>query len=440
MRLFVTLSIISLSIMTMSCKKEESIGREVQVGNNDISLLTNSSIHITASTVKAKAERTDERFSGMLGAYIDPIFGSNIITYNTQFNLDEEGFSFPTDAIFDSAFVSFRLTGGYREKDIDEKARTQMHFEVHELTEVLDISEIYYSDRVAQTDPTIIGEYNGPVGLYDSVHVNGEAQPAQIRIPLNATWGEKILTADASNFLTNENFVSFMNGFCIKPIQANDPNGSGAIFYFNPLSAFTGVTIHYHTSTDTTKFSFVSNSLTANYMNFEHDYSSSTVGGVIGDTNVGSDILYLQSTIGTDIEIELKEIAAQFAQNSKIINIAELYIPVDTNQAFYPLDKLSVSRKMESGTAEFLPDQVETGNRVIDGNLNADSSYYRFLITQYVQEVIQSYTPGSNKSEKLLISPFGNNILANRSVITGPRPKDANANRMKIVITYTPLN
>ena len=175
-------------------------------------------------------------------------------------------------------------------------------------------------------------------------------------------------------------------------------------------------------------------------MNFQHDYSTAPIGSILDDTAAGSDKLYLQSTIGTDIELELKEIAAAFAENPKVINIAELFIPVDTNQPYYPLNKLSVSRYLEDGTAEFLPDQIQTGDRIIDGSLNSDSLYYRFLITQYVQEIIHNYVPGSEKSETLLISPFGNNTLANRSVISGPRPTDPDANRMKIVVTYTPLN
>ena len=95
MRIIFIAVLFCLSIFTISCKKAEDIGREVQVGNNDILLLTNDSLHITASTKIAAPERTDERFEGMLGAYIDPVFGPSVISYHSQFNLDEEGFVFP---------------------------------------------------------------------------------------------------------------------------------------------------------------------------------------------------------------------------------------------------------------------------------------------------------------------------------------------------------
>ena len=440
MKLPIVIISIILVLFSTSCRKGELIGREVQVGNNDILLVTSDSFHISGLTKEAQPERTDERFEGMLGAYIDPLFGTNVISYHSQYNLEQEGFVFPSDAVFDSAFISFRLNGGYREKDLPAETRSFVHFQVFELAEDLNTSEIYYSNHSAKIQPSIVGEYIGPLGLFDSVFVDGVAQPPQIRIPLTQAWGEKMITADSSNYVSNESFVSFMKGLSIRPIQTNDLNSNGAIFYFNPLSGFTGITIHYHTPTDTTKFSFITSSLTANFMTFEHDYASAPIGAILDDTAAGSQEMYLQSTIGTDIELELKDIASQFAANPKVINIAELFIPVDTAQEYYPLSKLSVSRKLEDGTAEFLPDQVQTGDRIIDGTLNTDGAYYRFLITQYVQEIIHNYVPGSNKSEKLLISPFGNNTLANRSVISGPRPNGANTNRMKIVITYTPLN
>ena len=440
MKLNITIVIAFLVLLGTSCRKEELIGREVQVGDNDILLTTTDSFHISARTIQAKKERTDERFVGMLGAYTDPLFGTSVISYISQYHLEEEGFAFPSNAVFDSAFVSFRLSGGYREKNIDPKGRSLMHFQVYQLAQEINQSDIYYSDQKVKTMPNIIGEFKGPVGLFDTITVGETKQPPQIRIKMDRAWGESMITADTTNYATNESFVQFMNGLAIKPVQTNSVGSNGAIFYFNPISSFTNVTIHYHTPTDTTKFSFVATSETANFMTFDHDYSNAAIAPVLNDTAAGSEKLYIQASIGTDIQIELKDIVAKFGANPKIINIAELFIPVDTNQPYNPLGKLSLSRKLENGTAEFLPDQIQTGAREIDGTFNADSSYYRFLITQYVQEIIHNYQPGDQKSEILLLSAFGNNIIANRSVVTGPRPNSPDADKMRIVITYTPLN
>lgn len=439
MRIALVICSVFLTLLGTSCRKGEIIGREVQVGDNDVLLLTTDSFHISARSIEAERERTDERFVGMLGAYKDPTFGASVISYISQYNLEQEGFVFPSDAVFDSAFVSFRLTGGYREKDLDSKTKSLMHFQVFELAEDILLDNIYYSDEKTKVKPNLIGEFNGYVGLFDSVYVSGVAQPPQIRIKLDDMWGENLMTADSANFKTNGAFVQYMKGLKIMPIQTNQTNSNGAIFYFNPLNSFTNITLHYHTNNDTTKFSFITSSSTANYATYDHDYANSSIASVLNDTAAGSNKLYLQATIGTDIQIELKDIAAKFAQNPKIINLAELYIPVDTNEPYYPLEKLSVSRKLENGTAEFLPDQVETGDRVIDGAFDAKKSRYRFRITQYVQEIIKNYTPGSNQSEILLISPFGNNTLANRSVVNGPRPNSPDTDKLKIVITYTPL-
>ena len=440
MRLTTAFVFAFLIIIGTSCRKGELIGREVQVGDNDILLLTSDSFHISAQTVLAKRERTDERFEGMMGAYADPIFGSSIISYVSQYHLEQEGFAFPTDAVFDSAFVSFRLTGGYREKDLPAEKKSFMHFQVYELAMDITSDEIYYSDENVKYKPNVVGEFIGNVSLFDSTYVNGAPQPPQIRIRMDDAWGQAMMVTDSANYESNDAFVSFMKGLIIKPIQTNQVGSNGSIFYFNPLSSFTNVTVHYHTADDTTKFSFITSTQTANFTTFTHDYANSAIGPALEDTASGSNQLYLQATIGTDIQIEMKDIIAKFASNPKVINIAELYLPVDTSQVYYPLVKLSVSRKLENGTAEFLPDQVQTGDRVIDGGFDADSARYRFLITQYVQEIIHNYNAGDDKSEILLISPFGNNTLANRSVINGPRPSSPDAEKLKIVITYTPLN
>jgi len=439
MRLPLFILTIILAFTSISCRKGELIGREVQVGDNDILLKTTDSFHISSRTIQAVRERTDERFEGMMGAYMDPIFGPSVINFYSQFHLQEEGFVFPSDAIFDSAFVSYRLTGGYREKNIDPETRSFMHFKVYEISQDLYLDSIYFSNQKVRVNPTMIGEFEGLVGLFDSVWVGGNPEPSQIRIKLNDSWGQRMITADSTIFESNESFTQYMKGIAVLPVQTQEASSNGTIYYFNPLSGFTGVTIHYHTATDTTRFEFITNSQTAYFTTFEHSYDMAPVGTVLDDTAKGSEQLYIQASIGTDIQIELKDIVSVFGANPKIINLAELYIPVDTTQVYHPVAKLSVSRKLENGSAEFLPDQVQTGNRDIDGFYNADSAYYRFRITQYVQEIIHSYVPGDQKSEILLISAFGNNTLANRSVLWGPRPTDPNARKMQIKITYTPL-
>lgn len=440
MRIPLTIIFVILAIISSSCRKGELIGREVQVGDSDILLLTTDSFHISARTIEAEPERTDELFEGMLGAYTDPIFGTTVISYVSQYHLEQEGFVFPSDAIFDSAFVSFRLTGGYRETDIDGAVRALVHFQVYELAQDIAQEDIYRSNEAVKVQPQIVGEYEGLIGMFDTIYVGDDPQPSQIRIKMNDAWGEKIINADSINYVSDESFKSFMKGLAILPIQTNEANSNGAIFYFNPLSTFTKVTVHYHTPTDTTQFSFVPDDLTANFMTFKHDYSNAPIQSVLDDTASGSNQLFLQATIGTDVQIELKDIVSKFGASPKVINYAELFIPVDTTQPYTPIAKLSVSRKLENGTAEFLPDQIQSGTRVIDGTFDADSARYRFLITQYVQEIIHNYTPGDVKSEILLLSAFGNNTLSNRSVVNGPRPNDPAADKMKIVITYTPLN
>lgn len=433
----------ALSVAFIGCRKGEEIGREVQVGDNDILLVTTDSFHISASTVNSEPERTDERFEAMTGAYEDPIFGSSILSFVTQYHLEQEGFSFgtPDSVIFDSAFVSYRITGGYRTLDYTSDDYFPAHFKIYELNEDLSLDDTYFSDKEIITKSQVIGEFNDQMNLSDSVYLEIGQQPAQIRIKLDDNWAKQLMFSNPDVFASNESFTAHMKGLAIVPEIIPGAGEQSAIIYFAPVSSYTCITLHYHTSTDTVSFKFETDESTASFSNFGHDYDAAPVGTVINDTAAGAETLYLQSTIGTDAIIELTDLIDLLGPEPKIINLAQIIIPADTSSRYPLLDKLSLKRVLDDGSYEALLDQAEPSPRNIDGTFYAGTSEYKFLITRYLQEIVQTYNPNTPSSkEKLIISPFGNNLVANRSVLVGPRPNGIDVPKMKLIISYTPLN
>lgn len=426
-----------------SCRRDEQIGREVQVGDNDILLITTDSFHISASTVVSDPERTDERFEAMTGAYEDPIWGPSVLSFATQYHLEQEGFSFgsPDTVVFDSAFVSYRITGGYRTLDYTSDDYFPAHFKVYELDEDLALDDQYFSDKEIIKKGTVIGEFNQDMNLSDSLFLANGQQPAQLRIKLDDNWAKQLMFSNPSVFESNENFVNHMKGLVVIPEIIPGSGDKSAVVYFSPVSSYTCITLHYHTPTDTISYRFETDETVASYMNFGHDYDNAPVGSIINDTATGSETLYLQATIGTDMIIELTDLIDILGPEPKIINLANLIIPADTNTRYPLLDKLSIKSVLDDGSYEALLDQAEPAPRNIDGNYYASENEYRFLITRYIQEIVQTYDPNTPSSkEKLIISPFGNNLVANRSVVNGPRPSGVDAPKMRLIISYTPLN
>jgi hypothetical protein len=432
----------ALSIAFIGCRKGEEIGREVQVGDNDILLLTTDSFHISASTVLSEPERTDERFEAMIGAYEDPVFGPSILSFTSQYHLEQPGFSFgsPDTVVFDSAFVSYRITGGYRTINYTSDDYFQAHFKVYELNEDLLLDDSYFSDKEIITKSQVIGEFNGLMNLNDSLYLEQGQQPAQVRIRLDDNWAKQLMFSNPSVFTSNETFVQHMKGLALIPELIPGAGDQSAIVYFAPVSSYTCITLHYHTPNDTVLYRFETDVNTASFSNFKHDYPNAPVGAALNDTAVGAQTLFLQSTIGTDAIIDLTDLLDQLGPDPKIINLANIIIPVDTSTEYPVLNKLSLKRVLDDGSFAALLDQAEPEPRNIDGSYYSADAEYRFQVTRYIQNLIQTYDPNSpSNKEKLIISPFGANVLANRSIITGPRPNDPDAPKMKLIISYTPL-
>lgn len=428
----------------VSCRREEQIGREVQVGDNDILLVTTDSFHISASTVISEPERTDERFEAMTGAYEDPIWGPSVLSFATQYHLEQEGFSFgsPDTVFFDSAFVSYRIRGGYRTLDYTSDDYFPVHFKVYELAEDLALDDQYFSDKEVVKKASVIGELNQEINLSDSLYLANGRQPAQLRIKLDDNWAKQLMFSNPSVFESNEAFVQHMKGLALVPQVVPNSGDKSGIIYFAPVSSYTCITLHYHTPTDTITYRLETEENVASFMNFTHDYENAPVGALLNDTAAGAETLYLQSTIGTDVIIELSNLVELLGAEPKIINLAQIVIPIaDTSSGYPVLDKLSLKALLEDGSYEALLDQAEPEPRNIDGNYYSDQLEYRFTVTRYIQEIVQTYDPSSVSSiEKLIISPFGNNLVANRSIISGPRPSGIDAPKMRLIISYTPLN
>ncbi len=432
-----------LVLVTGSCRKDENLGREIQPNEGNIFLHVTDSFTMKAATIQALPDRTDERILGLIGTYNDPVFGKNSATFFTQLDLTTKQVDFgdPNSIVIDSMVLALRLVGLYRKKGKDAEIRELVNLKVYELAEDLYLDSTYSSASIVKTKPKVIGSYNGPVSVVENIQIGEDLVPPHIRIQMDMEWAKKIMFAGEEVYRTNENFKEFLKGIKIEPAD-NGVVGEGAIFYFDPLSSVTGMSVFYHYKNNdsiTQRYDYQINANSAYFAKYDHDYQNTVAGQAFNDTTIANEVLYLQSMFGVHVVLELHDLIQALGEEPKVINFAELIIPVDTTQEFAMPEQITLKRLLENGTTELLPDQLEIFPRDLDGKYNSEEKHYRFKITQYIEERLRLYDPQDPRTEVLIITPVGNDVSADRAVLNGLNPSDPNKKKIRLIVSYTPI-
>ncbi|PIY06515.1 MAG: hypothetical protein COZ21_02745, partial [Bacteroidetes bacterium CG_4_10_14_3_um_filter_31_20] len=178
------------------------------------------------------------------------------------------------------------------------------------------------------------------------------------------------------------------------------------------------------------KFDFLINSSCARVNLFEHDYTTSTINSIIGDSLASDSLIYMQAMSGLMSKIKIPYLASLKNDSTIAIVRAELIIPVDNYDAtFYktPTKLLLVSYN-SSGTYSFLPDYL-VNSSYFGGTYYSGDNTYRFNISRYVQQLVDN----SITNYGLALFVNDNRVSANRVILRGPKCKN---NGMRLSITY----
>jgi len=295
-----------------------------------------------------------------------------------------------------------------------------LNIKVYELSDDLYPDSTYYSNQYKNV-ASEIASYTFVPAINDSVMVDTVKMKPHLRIPLSATFGQKLLNAGGTSDLeNNDNFLQFMKGlFVAMDSTQTFAQGTGAIVSFDLLSAISGLTLYY-TNTDSAKqyqYTFVVNSECAKYNVFKHDYTGSEVEQAFNQPGIFDTAYnYLQGGAGLQVKINFPFIESLKNQNI-LINKVELVIPVEnTKIGSYPVpDKITVSKLNENGDLEYLPDFLE-GPTYFGGEYDEINQEYVLNISRHVQELIN----GKEQDYGLLVKVSGTSIYPNRVVLGAP--------------------
>jgi hypothetical protein len=421
------------SFFLTSCKK---INEATELGSDLIPPIDNINTFDTTLSVEAVnllfPESQDTTTSGVL-EYLgsinsDPLFGKSEGRLYFDLMPDtniRKPFPFAKDSLL--GLDSVVLILGYNNLFGDSTKPQQV--QVFEIPSTQ--SFLYTEDYKINKNPiTTLGPSISPVktfipsGLNDSVFARDERTANQLRIPLNNSFGQRLLNQDATGaYDSRKTFKNFFNGFAVVPQNNGTAN---ALIGFDLTKTKLAFYVRYKNSgkidTSTINFKLSDSTAIANYI--MRDYAGAEIATAVAGTTPDN-LIYIQSAPGSFAKINIPGL---FGLSNRVVHLAELTMEQVTDplaNIFQPpfylyLDALDAVknryRTIPFDVSLTLTDTV-TYNSYSFANPNqfgmvgvrergpaTDSVYkWRFNLTRYVQHIANGTEPAQ---ELRLYSPF----------------------------------
>jgi hypothetical protein len=488
---FIKLDLLTLLIglfLLSSCKDANTIGFELDP-SLAIKGTLNNTVAVKSITVKDDETSTVGQSRQPLG-YIngDPIFGNTEAGLAFAVSLPSNGYSFGSNPTIDSAVlvlpysrVTDPVTGKIVNEFYGDTSTSVYSFRVHQLKDDITLQNNFQSNREFAVETPLVGAFAGkimpntPVRVTDIVVGKPDTSRnivPEIRIKLdNSFIQNRILSLDSVTRARNSRFAAAFKGLRISVDKATS-SGKGGIILVDFAGTNANLQLYYKkditnsVSKDTVGVSFpISISSGPVAANIKHDYTGTTVETQLSAPNPATpyDVTYLQGLAGLrnkisfpDLTAFVNSVKAGNAASRIVINRAELVVNVANGTdalPYTPARKLVLYRNDIAGNRLNLVDYSTAANtnnpkyvgadRAINGFYDATNKRYLFVLTSYLQNLIDGDT--EDYGTFLSVAGFDEATLtptivtAGRSVINTTTPGSGN-NAIKLNIYYTKVN
>lgn len=314
--------------LVSSCKiSDNELGVDILPPGDSVSLFYDTIFEIEALPITALPQVTSEvSFSAnklfLLGALEDTIVGRAEASAVTQYNATF-GYTAAPNTIIDSLYLSLHIYDYVG--DTDQK----INLSVYEFQERIYMDSLYY----ANYDMT--GKYN-PVPLAQQ-SITPVDETSFVLLIEDQDFIDKFLavSADSNYFVNDSVFKDYFNGFYIK---AEPVSAEGTMARIQLSNTDTRLIMKYandSTEIDSTAgpdyqyANFPINEFSSQKINlFEHDFSGTTLGGIIDDENAVSPYCYVQGMGGVNTRFSFANLIEWMDENPLIINNATLVFDV----------------------------------------------------------------------------------------------------------------
>ena len=344
-----------------SCTEATPIGAELLEEDQE-ELLFSNTVPVNATTIVGTPVPTYSPFvtfqlpNYLFGEIDDPDFGKSNASVYSQisksfappflaglFNVDSLVLSIDYD--------SLNVVGNFSEP---------FNIEVYRLQESLSNTADYTSDQTFATEDNLIGEATIVPSFIDSIEVDNyfsgtdsiftTTESAHIRIPLdlgiNQGLGSELL--DSSIYVSDTTFVNFFRGVYIRAVTSN-----GGLASFNFNSTISRMTLYYRERNVLYEYRYPFTVGNARNSLLVHETEGAAINDAIDNEN--SELLYLQSLGGANIEINFPDVS-EF--DNIVVNRAELELTVATtpDEDELPIVPQIVVSSLRDGEIEVVDD------------------------------------------------------------------------------------
>lgn len=431
-------------VFCISCTKFEDVGSDL-VSNGQFQIVTDTSISISFQNVERDSFLAFQIDSGtftptqhMVALFDDPIFGKTKYEMNTQMELALTSYNFE-GAEFDSAFFYLAYDTNFTPYGNFNQTQT---IDIYEINSDLP-NTIYTSDQHPHNDELLGSLTFIPApNTYIEIDSTTSLDP-HIKIPLNSTFGEKILSLDSSITSNVIDFTDAFNGLAIVPREGSF---DGAL-KFDISYSISGVKLYYRQD-DTTKIASMQFSNRVPHFNtVSHDLTGSIAADILANDVDDPEYLLLQpGNVG--VKMTFNDLSKL---QGKIINNAELVWEIaghpmdDTARYDMPFD-IFMTKDDNFGSRPYISDIQ---------NYLSDSQYRLYFVGLYqentastgaklsyymnITDQMQRIVSGIDANELYIVNTPQDVSRVRRCVIYGPGISDPNL-RPKIKISYSSIN
>ncbi|MEM7038812.1 MAG: DUF4270 family protein, partial [Bacteroidota bacterium] len=417
-------SISAAMLFLSACTSPNDAGKDVLPDEDIIEGHFVDTLDIEFRTLLVDSIITGNLSRNMVGNYLDQQFGWIYAESYMQPRITGTNLSFgndPSKLTLDSIVLTLDLTDFYG------RFNEPIPLEIFEITEAFPDSVMTSRDSLT-VDSYDYGngyslDFSDFPGFFDFVNIR-----------LDDSLGRKILFADEDSLVNSTVFNEFFKGLMIRSSAVNQANSRepGGVFYFDPRSDLTRLTMYYKDTTAAKTITFdINNNSQRFHRIIRTDYQTRLLQeAIVSNGDLDASYGAVQAGALTKLFVKAHGLSDLAPAG---INRAELILKVDpeflgSQGRFSPPDQLFLFIANEEGTEELDIAQVSS-----QADYNSLTNSYTIPLTNTLQQILA----GRIEDTGFILTPGNGGVTLNRAVIGGPGHPTA-APKMRIIYTSLP--
>lgn len=425
----IAVTFIWVSAIFFGCSDPTDAGIGIIPEDALIKLESFDTIAIEAYTYKDDSVLSSKVPNGLLGSFVDPVFGKTKAGFVMQI-LPGATSGFGTNPVADSMKLFLRYIADTT-APLYGNMNTQMLFKVYEVKSNLSNDSSYYS--FYKPEWLDLGDVLAETNYFP---VDGRKDTSILSVNLNTSFGQRIMdNYDEWNDVVDPTDTSFYNYFKGMYIESNDIGYDGSLSIFDLQNTETKAVLYYHNDEDTLELSFFVPSLSVRFNMIEHLYDAPGFLPDLDNPESKEDsVVYIQGLGGLKARLKIPGLDSLKKSGLWGVNRAEIVLHSENNSFsqednFPAPSHLKILAIKPDGSTEVVVDYI--GESSYLGAPYEDGSYL-FDITYYVQQILSGVT----ENDGFYILSNNNFQDPSRVVINGTKHE----NPLKMILTLRKLD